>query len=378
MLLRLRIAFLAALLLPVLLLRAQPLPKTPGAGLRGQYYTGQRFEELALTRVDPTIDFNWTLGRPDPDKTTQRFLSPGPGVPAEYFSVRWLGHVYIPVTGRYTFRIVNDDGMRVWLGGKNILDAWRDQPAEESGAEIQLIGGRYYPLRVEYYQVRWDARALLTWQPPTAAEPQPIPTVYLYAVLPPSARPIAAAAAPRPAPQAGSVAPRPAPVVAAKLPAVSAPPPAPRRPPRRRSSSASAPIPAPIPAVLADSSAEVPPDFAGLSKGTTVTLPSLYFTQSTATLLPASRPMLNSLTRKLQEQPALQLEIAGHTDNVGEPAKNLLLSEQRAKVVRRYLVQQGIDSVRLSARGYGGTRPVADNRDPQQRPRNRRVEIVVR
>ncbi|WP_311181763.1 OmpA family protein [Hymenobacter volaticus] len=53
------------------------------------------------------------------------------------------------------------------------------------------------------------------------------------------------------------------------------------------------------------------------------------------------------------------------------------LSEQRAQVVRRYLVQQGIDSARLVARGYGGTRPVADNRDPQQRARNRRVEVVV-
>ena len=46
-------------------------------------------------------------------------------------------------------------------------------------------------------------------------------------------------------------------------------------------------------------------------------------------------------------------------------------------MVRRYLVQQGIDSLRLTARGYGGTRPVADNRDPQQRPRNRRVEVIV-
>ncbi|UOQ66356.1 OmpA family protein [Hymenobacter volaticus] len=45
--------------------------------------------------------------------------------------------------------------------------------------------------------------------------------------------------------------------------------------------------------------------------------------------------------------------------------------------MRRYLVQQGIDSARLVARGYGGTRPVADNRDPQQRARNRRVEVVV-
>jgi peptidoglycan-binding protein ArfA len=94
-------------------------------------------------------------------------------------------------------------------------------------------------------------------------------------------------------------------------------------------------------------------------------------------LLPTSRPVLNSLARTLRTQPALRLEIAGHTDNVGDVALNLRLSEQRARVVRQYLMQQGIDSGRLVARGYGGTRPVADNRNVQQRARNRRVEVVV-
>jgi outer membrane protein OmpA-like peptidoglycan-associated protein len=119
------------------------------------------------------------------------------------------------------------------------------------------------------------------------------------------------------------------------------------------------------------------PDFSGLARGSAVTLPNLYFAQSTARLLPTSRPVLNSLARTLRTQPALRLEIAGHTDNIGEPALNLRLSEQRARVVRQYLIQQGIDSVRLVARGYGGSRPMADNRDPQQRARNRRVEVVV-
>jgi outer membrane protein OmpA-like peptidoglycan-associated protein len=119
------------------------------------------------------------------------------------------------------------------------------------------------------------------------------------------------------------------------------------------------------------------PDFRTLTRGAAVTLPNLYFTQSTASLLSTSRPVLNSLARTLRQQPTLRLEIAGHTDNIGDAALNLRLSEQRARVVRQYLVQQGIDSVRLVARGYGGTRPVADNHDMQQRARNRRVEVVV-
>lgn len=106
-------------------------------------------------------------------------------------------------------------------------------------------------------------------------------------------------------------------------------------------------------------------------------LTSLYFTRSTADLLPASRPTLDALAQTLRRQPALRLEIAGHTDNVGEAGRNLRLSQQRVLLVQRYLVQQGIDSLRLTARGYGGSRPVADNRDPQRRPLNRRVEVVV-
>jgi outer membrane protein OmpA-like peptidoglycan-associated protein len=136
--------------------------------------------------------------------------------------------------------------------------------------------------------------------------------------------------------------------------------------------------PAPVRPVLPASIPAPLPILAALPRGTVVALPSLYFTQSTASLLPASRPTLTALVQALRQRPALRLEIAGHTDNVGKADQNLRLSQQRAQVVRRYLVQQGIDSLRLTARGYGGTRPVADNRDPQQRPRNRRVEVVVR
>ncbi|SHI37746.1 Outer membrane protein OmpA [Hymenobacter daecheongensis DSM 21074] len=358
-------------------LQAQQVPKTAGRGLRGQYFEGQNFETLIVTRLDPTIDFDWTYGPTSPDKSTQRFLSPAPGVPAEGFSVRWMGHLYIPVSGRYTFRILNDDGMRVWLGGKKILDAWRDQVATETATEIELVGGRYYPLRAEYYQVQWDTRARLTWQlPGSAAEPQPIPADNLYAALPPSAKPIPnAAVRPRrvaaPAPVVPSVAPA-APIARA------APAPARRTAPVPRRPAPTPPVAPPAAALPGPATApDTLPDLATLRKGAAVTLSNLYFTQSTATLLPTSRPLLNQLARMLRAQPALRLEIAGHTDNVGEPALNLRLSEQRARTVRRYLVQQGIDSVRLTAVGYGGTRPVADNRDPQQRPRNRRVEVVV-
>ncbi|TGD81837.1 PA14 domain-containing protein [Hymenobacter wooponensis] len=345
-----------------------------GTGLRGQYYAGKKFEKLVLTRTDPTIDFNWTIG-PNGD----HFVSPGPGVPGEWFSVRWAGHIYAPVTGTYTFQIATDDGMRIWIGGDKVLDSWKDQPATISTTHLKMKAGSYYSLRVEYYQFDRDSRAQLAWQlPDSSEEPQPIPTENLYRTLPDNVLVLAEATPPKPKATAAivptvapTVTPAPTPVKAVAKPTTAASPIA------RRARPVVSAKPAPARPPAADTTTVELPDLTALSKGAAVTLPNLYFTQSTATLLPSSRPTLNALVRTLRAQPAMRLEVAGHTDNVGEAALNLRLSEQRARVVRQYLVQQGIDSVRLTARGYGGARPVADNRDPQQRPRNRRVEVVV-
>ncbi|QDA60317.1 PA14 domain-containing protein [Hymenobacter jejuensis] len=350
-----------------------------GDGLKGDYFDGKNFEKLALTRIDKTIDFNWTIG----PRGEGRWISPGPNVPGEQFSVHWTGYLYAPVTGVYTFQITTDDGMRVRVGGRKILNSWQNQAAAVYTAHQRLTAGRYYSLQVDYYQVEKDTRALLAWQLPNSTEaPQPIPTTNLYSAMPTSAVPILPKSArPQPAVAARSTTANNTPVVAA----------APTTPPRksiltplkaalptgrRPRAIAAQPKVASAPEPVTDEAASLP-DMSALGKGDVVTLPNLYFTQSTATLLPTSRPVLNALARTLREQPALRMEIAGHTDNVGEAALNLRLSEQRARVVRQYLVQQGIDSVRLTARGYGGMRPVADNQDPKQRPRNRRVEVVV-
>ncbi|TGE09573.1 PA14 domain-containing protein [Hymenobacter fodinae] len=367
-----RAGLLVSLLLGSGLAKAQ---HQPGTGLRGQYYAGKKFEKLVLTRTDPTIDFNWTVG-----PNGAHFVSPGPGVPGEWFSVRWVGHIYAPVTGFYTFQIATDDGMRVWIGGDKVLDSWNDQPVTISTTHLKMQAGSYYSLRVEYYQFDRDSRAQLAWQLPDSPDaPQPIPTENLYRTLPDNVLVLAeatppapkAAAAPVPPVKTAATAPVATPVKVAAKPTAAAVPTA-----RRARPVAPAKL-APVGPPVVDTAAVKLPDLTSLSKGAAVTLPNLYFTQSTATLLPSSRPTLNALARTLREQPGMRLEVAGHTDNVGEAALNQRLSEQRARVVRQYLVQQGIDSVRLTARGYGGARPVADNRDPQQRPRNRRVEVVV-
>ena len=84
--------------------------------------------------------------------------------------------------------------------------------------------------------------------------------------------------------------------------------------------------------------------------------------------------LLNTVISSKKE---LNIQINGHTDNVGNEADNLLLSEKRAKAVYGYLIEKGIDSVRLRYKGFGETKPVADNESEAGRKVNRRTEFVV-
>ncbi len=108
-----------------------------------------------------------------------------------------------------------------------------------------------------------------------------------------------------------------------------------------------------------------------------VRLETVRFATASYDLLPASYAELRELATLLAQRPELKLEIRGHTDSVGEDASNLKLSEQRASAVRDYLISQGVDGSRLSAKGYGETIPLASNDTAEGRAINRRVEFAV-
>ncbi|WP_247235358.1 OmpA family protein [Telluribacter sp. SYSU D00476] len=117
--------------------------------------------------------------------------------------------------------------------------------------------------------------------------------------------------------------------------------------------------------------------FENLRPGETIQLDRVYFDQSSYVLRAESYPQLDQLAASLRKYPALKIEIAGHTDNVGDDRLNQYLSENRARVIASYLRNKGISSARLVARGYGSSRPLADNDTEANRARNRRVEFTV-
>jgi len=108
-----------------------------------------------------------------------------------------------------------------------------------------------------------------------------------------------------------------------------------------------------------------------------IVLNNIFFDVNKFELKTESQAELDLLVQLLLDNPTVKIEIGGHTDNIGKPADNLALSNNRAKAVVNYLVSKNIPAQRLTAKGYGETRPVADNKTEAGRAINRRTELKV-
>ena len=101
------------------------------------------------------------------------------------------------------------------------------------------------------------------------------------------------------------------------------------------------------------------------------------FETGKATLQPESYAVLDELVAYLNRKDDEKIELGGHTDNVGSAASNMKLSLDRANTVRAYLLTKGIDPDRVTAKGYGLTQPIADNKSEEGRAQNRRTEVKI-
>ncbi len=141
-------------------------------GIRASFYTwhGEKPpEDLEALRpireeVHPWINFVW-------------WDNPAPGVPSEFFAVRWRGFIYIPRTGEYRFYLTTDDGSRLWINDQLIIDAWRDQPPSTYVSEPLTLEAGYHRIKYYHYNRYAFAEAVLGWIPPFG-EPGVIPREY--------------------------------------------------------------------------------------------------------------------------------------------------------------------------------------------------------
>jgi hypothetical protein len=139
-----------------------------GNGLKAEYFDQLDFKGKTAERIDETIDFNW------------QGKAPAPGIAGTDFTVRWTGKLRVARGGRYTFTARTDDGVRVWVGGKRIINTWVHRSAADSAGRITLKAGPLYDIKVEYFQGGGDSVAQLFWQAKSIAR-QIVPQAHLYA-----------------------------------------------------------------------------------------------------------------------------------------------------------------------------------------------------
>ena len=122
------------------------------AGWKGMYWPNTSFlGNPALTRDDPNISFDWMMD------------GPGDGMPVDRFSARWTRAVYFQ-EGSYRFHVQVDDGVRLWVDGQQIIDAWYDHSFHELTADYVIGGAGTHTIVVEYYDNAFEARIHVSWE----------------------------------------------------------------------------------------------------------------------------------------------------------------------------------------------------------------------
>lgn len=145
-----------------------------GRGLQADYFSNQLMTfngTPTMSRIDSAIDFNWGYG------------APSPKVSVDHFTARWTGQIQAQFTEPYTFYATATDGIRVWINGQLLINAWVDQAATEYSGKYNLTAGQFYNIRVEYYENTGPALARLEWSSPTIAR-QVVPPSQLYLPAP--------------------------------------------------------------------------------------------------------------------------------------------------------------------------------------------------
>lgn len=350
-----------------------------GGGLKADYYNGANFEQKVYSRIDEEINF-YHLRE-----------SPAPGVNREYYSIRWTGSLYAPVSGTYKVNVVVDDGIHMWVDGVKVLDQWKLQRASSYTVQLKLKAGEFYNLKIEYFNGPTLGVLQLRWEMPeqeissffglstNTSKPSrvPIPKQYLYENYMkkmPDERPAtlnkelvhSTADRAEPQPEKELVSRN----ISSKQPEQNRETENPKFEKRELQENLLNKAPERL-ALEVDT-------FDDLKYGKEVPLNNLLFEQGKYLLVEGSTSDLDKLLRTFNKYPYLKIRIEGHTDNVGNPKLNQSLSFFRAKVVATYLLEHGIDPSRIEVNGYGSSQPVADNSTEEGRAKNRRVNFVVK
>lgn len=126
-----------------------------GNGLTARYFEGMNFEKPKVSRIDETVDFNWGNGSPDPSLSIDKY------------SARWVGQIQPHFSEEYTFHINSDNGRRLWIDNKLVIDKWINDYNIDYAGNIKLEGGKKYDIKLEYFEDFGGANILFQWESPS-------------------------------------------------------------------------------------------------------------------------------------------------------------------------------------------------------------------
>ena len=153
-----------------------------GTGLRAEYFRNRNFKGIPFRRSELNIDFYWGRESPPSIPVQAPFTE---AFPKDEFSIRWTGRLKAPRTGNYKIYTTSDDGMRVFLNDTLIIDKMDISAKNEGFASVNLVQGKLYPIRIEYYEAGGKAHGKLEWIIPdgtgiASGTKSPISKIFLY------------------------------------------------------------------------------------------------------------------------------------------------------------------------------------------------------
>lgn len=304
-------------LLPFILFSTVVLNSFAQNGFIVEYYNGTDFNRKVATKYCPDINFYWD------------FNSDIDGLNTVSFSAKFYGKIIAPETGKYKIGFVVDDGVRLWINDKMIIDAWALNNKVFYSKNYVMEESKTYDIRIEYFNGMLEGKLELKWQLPNTKTFEIINSEYL-ADISTNKRTVIK------------------PIVDTIVKII------PQKPIQ------TPPKPKPIPEKpIQDTIKNYIPK-------------NILFKQSTSIMIGKSEEELALLASFLKRFPTLKVSIEGHTDVMGNAVLNQKLSEQRALAVLKHLSSLGIENNRLNAIGYGGTKTIYKTNGE-----NRRVEFII-
>ena len=329
-------------------------------GLKAEYYDGTDFNRLETVKYVPNIDQSWNS------------TPPVAGINPHECSIRWTGKIKTAKSGIYTFSAQVDDGIRVWIDDKLIINQWGLNDLGIFKGTIDIVANQEYKLKVEYFNGLLEGEVRLLWM--KHKEKLSLyermfgeetnfkviaPEYFLPPVEPVKVKKDVVVQTKKKVNKTSTK--KKVILTQVKEKTVA------KKPKQKTNSSKLKEAKKPEPQKPIVSAKEIEkyiPKNVQFTKGKTIVLESSY-------------KELNSFIQFMLKYPHLKVEVEGHTDVVGDPELNLQLSKDRATTITNYLIEKGINRSRIKSNGYGSTRPLFVPAKGKSHPANRRVMFII-